>query len=97
MSFSYRMMRVLQLLTALMLACGDSVAASAQQESQPSPIGDWKLTAIYDNSRMDVFEILGEISRKVCCRLAQAVLSACRFSAGTGLNPKPFQPTRLVQ
>ena len=48
MNFSYKKMRVLQLLTALALACVNSVAASAQQASQPSPIGDWKLTAIYD-------------------------------------------------
>jgi hypothetical protein len=36
------------LVTALALACVNCGAAPAQQASQLSPFGDWKLTAIYD-------------------------------------------------
>ncbi len=41
-------MRALSWLTGLMIASVSSGAAIAQQASQLSPIGDWKLTAIYD-------------------------------------------------
>jgi hypothetical protein len=36
------------LTTALTLACLNPVAAAPEEPSQPSPIGDWKLIAIYD-------------------------------------------------
>ena len=48
MDLSHRKIRPLRSLTALMLSCVTSAAASGQQATQPSPIGDWKLTAIYD-------------------------------------------------
>ena len=41
-------MRTLQWMMALTLACVDGVVATGQEAHQPSPIGDWKLKAIYD-------------------------------------------------
>ena len=40
-------MRILQWMIALTLTCGN-VAATGQEASESSPIGDWKLKAIYD-------------------------------------------------
>ena len=49
MKFGHKIgMALFQLMTALTLACVNTVAATAQQASQPSPIGDWRLAAIYD-------------------------------------------------
>jgi hypothetical protein len=41
-------LRILQWIVALMLACVASAVATGQEANQPSPIGDWKLKAIYD-------------------------------------------------
>src|SRR5579863_1199534 len=41
-------MRISQLMIALTLAFVNGVAATAQEVSQSSPVGDWKLKAIYD-------------------------------------------------
>ncbi len=49
MKFGHKIgMALLQLMTALTLACVNTVAATAQEASQSSPVGDWKLKAIYD-------------------------------------------------
>jgi hypothetical protein len=49
MKFGHKIgIALFQLMTVLTLACVNTVAATAQQASQPSPIGDWRLAAIYD-------------------------------------------------